>query len=218
MGWSPSHEDDRGEAVAVGDGPVPAAVGRPGRSGQQRLNDRPQLVRHKIVNEGRHGRSLPCPAEGAKRRLSRAVTVQGEAVQRLMNWRAWHARAQAVGSASNRVTLWRSRSARVAGEVVVDRSPADPKGRGDCGHRVLPRAVHLPGHLGLGGGHHRRPTTAAAPDPRRRQPGGRAFTDQVAFELGQGHEDVEDQLAARGGGVDRLLQTPEADPTLGQAG
>jgi hypothetical protein len=29
---------------------------------------------------------------------------------------------------------------------------------------------------------------------------------------------MEDQLAARGGGIDRLLQTPEPDAPLGQAG
>jgi hypothetical protein len=42
-------------------------------------------------------------------------------------------------------------------------------------------------------------------------------SDQVAFELGQGREHVEDELAAGGGRVDRFLQAPEADPTLSQA-
>jgi hypothetical protein len=42
--------------------------------------------------------------------------------------------------------------------------------------------------------------------------------DEVAFELGQGSEDVEDEHAAGGGGVDRLLQTPEPDPSLGELG
>jgi hypothetical protein len=58
----------------------------------------------------------------------------------------------------------------------------------------------------------------AAPGPGRGQPSGGAFADEVAFELGQGREDVEDELAARGGGVDRLLEAPEPDPLLGQAG
>jgi hypothetical protein len=50
------------------------------------------------------------------------------------------------------------------------------------------------------------------------QPGAGAFADEVAFELGQGGEDVEDELAAGGGGVDRLLQAAEPDAALGQAG
>ena len=37
----------------------------------------------------------------------------------------------------------------------------------------------------------------ATPGPGGGQPSGRAFADQVAFELGQGGEDVEDELAAR---------------------
>jgi hypothetical protein len=52
----------------------------------------------------------------------------------------------------------------------------------------------------------------------RGQPGARALADQVAFELGQGGEHVEDELAARGGGVDRLLEAAEPDPTVGQSG
>ena len=58
----------------------------------------------------------------------------------------------------------------------------------------------------------------AATGPGRGQPGAGAFADQVAFELGQSGKDVEDELATRGGGVDRLLQTPEPDAPLGQAG
>ena len=50
------------------------------------------------------------------------------------------------------------------------------------------------------------------------QPCGRAFADEVAFELGQGGEDVEDQLAAGGGGVDCLLEAPEPDAALSQFG
>jgi hypothetical protein len=35
----------------------------------------------------------------------------------------------------------------------------------------------------------------AAAGPGGGQPGGGAFADEVAFELGQGREDVEDELA-----------------------
>jgi hypothetical protein len=38
------------------------------------------------------------------------------------------------------------------------------------------------------------------------------------FELGQGREDVEDELAARRGGVDRLLEAAEPDTAVGEAG
>jgi hypothetical protein len=43
-GGGARHIDDRGEAVAVGDGAVPAALGWPGREWQQRLDQPPQLV------------------------------------------------------------------------------------------------------------------------------------------------------------------------------
>ena len=58
----------------------------------------------------------------------------------------------------------------------------------------------------------------ATPGPGRGQPGSGAFADEVAFEFGQGREDVEDELAAGGGGVDRLLQAPEPDAAVGEAG
>jgi hypothetical protein len=54
--------------------------------------------------------------------------------------------------------------------------------------------------------------------PRARaaaNPSGGAFADQVAFELSQGGEDVEDELAAGGGGVDRLLEAAEPHATVG---
>jgi hypothetical protein len=50
------------------------------------------------------------------------------------------------------------------------------------------------------------------------QSGGGAFADEVAFEPSQRGEDVEHQLAARGGGVDRLLEAAEPDAALGEAG
>jgi hypothetical protein len=50
------------------------------------------------------------------------------------------------------------------------------------------------------------------------QPRGGALADQVALELSQGAEDVEDQLPAGGGGVDPLGQALEPNALLGQAG
>jgi hypothetical protein len=97
------------------------------------------------------------------------------------------------------------RSASVSIEVAVDRGAADAKGLGDGAHRVLPRRIHLPGHLEPVPTQHRRPTDAAATGPGGGQASSGAFADQVALELGQGGKDVEDELATGSGGVDRLL-------------
>jgi hypothetical protein len=58
----------------------------------------------------------------------------------------------------------------------------------------------------------------AAAGPGRSQASAGAFADQVAFELGQGGEDVEDKLAAGGGGVNRLLETSEPDAAVSESG
>jgi hypothetical protein len=54
----------------------------------------------------------------------------------------------------------------------------------------------------------------AAAGPGSSQPRGGAFADEIAFELGQGREDVEDELAAWSGGVDGLLEAAEPDAAL----
>jgi hypothetical protein len=56
--------------------------------------------------------------------------------------------------------------------------------------------VHLLSHPQLVGGHDRRPAAAAAAGPGGLQSRSAAFANQVAFELGEGGEDVEDELAA----------------------
>jgi hypothetical protein len=68
------------------------------------------------------------------------------------------------------------------------------------------------------GGQHRWATTPAATGPGGGQPSAGALADEVAFELGQGGEHMKDELAARGGGVDGLLQAAEPDAAVGQAG
>jgi hypothetical protein len=55
--------------------------------------------------------------------------------------------------------------------------------------------MHVLGHLELVGGQHGGPAATAATGPGGGQPGGRALSDEVAFELGQGGEDMEDELA-----------------------
>jgi hypothetical protein len=96
--------------------------------------------------------------------------------------------------------------------VAVDRGAADAEGLGDRGDRVLPGRIHLVGHLELVSGQHRWSAAVAATGSGRGQPGAGAFADEVAFELGQGGEHVEDELAAWGGGVDGLLEAAESDP------
>ena len=58
----------------------------------------------------------------------------------------------------------------------------------------------------------------AAASPRRGQPGGRAFPDEVTFELSQGSKDVEDELPAWGRSVDRFLHTAEPNLAISQPG
>jgi hypothetical protein len=102
--------------------------------------------------------------------------------------------------------------------MAVDRGAADPQRGRDRRHRVLPRAVHLLGHLQLMGGQHRGTAAVAAAGTGGSQPRRRALADQVTFKLGQRSEDVEDELAAGGGGVDGLLEAAEPNPAVGQAG
>jgi hypothetical protein len=74
------------------------------------------------------------------------------------------------------------------------------------------------GHLELVRSHYRWSAAVATAGSRRGQPSGGALADEVAFEFSQGREHVEDELAAGGGGVDRLLQAAEPDAAVGQAG
>jgi hypothetical protein len=65
-GGGAGHEYDRGEAGPVGDGTATAAVGRPWRNRQQRLDQCPQLVRHKIISEGCHRLDPDKPIPGSE--------------------------------------------------------------------------------------------------------------------------------------------------------
>jgi hypothetical protein len=67
-------------------------------------------------------------------------------------------------------------------------------------------------------GHRRGPAQALAPGAGGVQALAGALDDQLADELGQGREHVEDQPAARSGGVQRLVQGPEPDPAAAQSG
>ena len=56
--------------------------------------------------------------------------------------------------------------------------------------------------------------TSSTSGPRCREPCLCPLADDVALELGEGGEDVEDQLPAAGGRVDLLGEALEADPSL----
>ena len=77
---------------------------------------------------------------------------------------------------------WGESSAPVAVKVPVDGGTTDANGLGDRGNRVLPRAVHLLGHLSLVGRHGRGPAPVATPGPSGGQSRGRVLADRVAFD------------------------------------
>ena len=104
-------------------------------------------------------------------------------------------------------------------EIPIERRPRDAERLADGGDVGLPAVVERAGQRQLLGiGQLLRPPAESPPRPRRGEPGVGPLPDQVALELGQRPEDVEDELAARGGGVDLLGQALEADPPLRQRG
>ena len=102
-------------------------------------------------------------------------------------------------------------------EMAVDGGAANPERRCDRDHGLLARGVQLPGNRELGRRHHGGSAASATAGASGREPGGGAFTDQVAFEFGERGEYMEDELASGSGGVDLLLQAAEPDPALSEA-
>ena len=99
---------------------------------------------------------------------------------------------------------------RAAG-VAVEGAFGNPEGGADVGDGVVRVGFHRSGQGDLGGGERWFAPSPAAPGARGFEARPGALADEVALELGQGGEDVEDQLAARRRGVDMLLQAFEAD-------
>ena len=99
-------------------------------------------------------------------------------------------------------------------QMAVERRPAHPEHLGDLRRRVLARVVHRPRHRELLGAHDRWPPAAAPPRAGGREAGLRALADQVALELCQRGEDVEDEPPAGRRRVDRLGQRAKADGAL----
>ena len=80
------------------------------------------------------------------------------------------------------------------------------------------RGEQVAGMADLLGGHGWRPTEPGDAAAGGIQSFAGALDDQFADELSQRGEDVEDQPASRGGGVQRLVQAPEADSLPAQRG
>jgi len=83
---------------------------------------------------------------------------------------------------------------------------------------LLPGRVSRSRAWRICGGHRRGPAEAWPRDAGGVQALAGAFHDELADELGQGREDVEDQPTARGGGVQRLVQGPEPDAAAARPG
>jgi len=86
--------------------------------------------------------------------------------------------------------------AREFGQVLVEGGAADAEQAGDAGDAVARQGEHVAGLADLLGGHRRWPPQALAAGAGGVQALAGAFRDELADELGQGREDVEDQAAA----------------------
>jgi hypothetical protein len=96
-------------------------------------------------------------------------------------------------------------------QVPIERRPGDPQRGADGRDRVGRVLMQRPGLGALRRVERPRPTSPASPRPCGLEARSGPLADQVPLELGQGTEDMEDELAAAGGRVDRLLQAAEAD-------
>src|SRR4051812_3049540 len=87
-------------------------------------------------------------------------------------------------------------------ERPVERRPGDSQRATDGGDIRLPASIERPCQLQLLRIRQLlRSTTQSSSRAGRREPGLRAFPDQVALKLRQTAEDVEDEFPTRGGGV-----------------
>src|ERR1700736_5936432 len=71
--------------------------------------------------------------------------------------------------------------------------------------------VHLTRQCDFGGRHAPWPAPSAATSSGRRQPCERPLPNEITLELGQRAKDMEDELAAWGGGIDVFLDAAEPD-------
>jgi hypothetical protein len=103
-------------------------------------------------------------------------------------------------------------------QMAVEGGTADFDGRGDGLEGVLFAVIELASDGELVGGHDARTATGATAGASSRQARDRALANELSLELGQGAEEVEDQAAGWGGGVDALGERAEADLACGEIG
>ena len=101
------------------------------------------------------------------------------------------------------------------GEVAVEGAPADTDGRRDLGDGV-PAVEHLTGDAQLCRSHYAGPAPDPPASPRGCQALEGGLRDQVGEHLVLGRQDVEQEPAGRGRGVDPLVQHHQIDPALVQ--
>src|SRR5439155_13563757 len=91
-------------------------------------------------------------------------------------------------------------------EVAVEGGAADPEGGADIadGHRLV--GMHSSGERDLLGVEEPRPSPHASAGPSGGDPRQRPLANEVLLELGERGEDVEDQPADSGRGVDALTK------------
>ena len=104
------------------------------------------------------------------------------------------------------------------GEVAVEGCSADADDFGDGFHGVLTAGVHLLGDGEFVGRQGRWSAADASSGSCGGEAGHGAVADEVAFELGEGTEQMEDELAAGRGGVDVLGERPESDLAIRECG
>ena len=112
----------------------------------------------------------------------------------------------------DRVARRHDLSAAELGDVLVEGRAAHAEEPGDRGDRVLRAGEHRPRLGDLVGVEGRGPAEALAAGPGGGQAVAGALDEELAQELREGGEDVEDQATAGGGGVEALVQGPEPDP------
>ena len=95
-------------------------------------------------------------------------------------------------------------------QILVERLLGDPEHLAELTDGLLPPVVGLKEELLLLWGELGGAATIAAAGPGGSQAGLSALPNEVAFKLGDRPEDLEDQIAAGGGRVDRLCDAPEA--------
>lgn len=95
----------------------------------------------------------------------------------------------------------------------VPRWIGNPECRCD-GPKACAVCPHVPGQVKAVRGHDCWPSAGASLTSCGFETGSRAFTNQVAFELGHCAEHVKDQLPTRRGRIEPFRQRPEVDPTV----